>query len=137
MPAKLTPQGAYRLSAQLRQLIDARHNRCDDCFNVGRSGIEHSMVGIKIQDSTESAGGGALLSFELRDILEAVGEPALESELRGRDLYYLVMRDGVCGEFDEARCNFSGKEFVEFAATVHQTIDGECTAKRPGSNKAW
>ena len=95
------------------------------------------MFGIKIQDSTRPAGGGAWLSFDLRDILHSIGEPALESEWRGRGLYYLLMRDGVCGEFDEARRDFSGKEFVEFAATVHQTIDGEFTAKKPGSNKAW
>ena len=95
------------------------------------------MFGIKIRDSKPSAGGGGVLSFDLRDILEAIGEPALSSEWRCLRLWYTAVKDGTFSEFRETRLRLSGKEIVEFAFSVHQTIDGEFIAKKDGANKPW
>ena len=92
------------------------------------------MFGIKIQDSIP---GGGWLSFGLSDILDVIGEPALSSEWRCLNLCYITMRDGTFHECRERHRKLSGKEFIAFAANVHQTIDGEFIGKTSGSNKAW
>ena len=92
------------------------------------------MFGIKIQDSRP---GGGWLSFGLSDILGVIGEPALTSEWRCLNLWYIAVRDGTFDECRERSRKLSGKELVAFAASVHQTIDGEFIAKKQGSNKAW
>jgi len=99
--------------------------------------VKESMFGIKIRDSKSSAGGGGMLSFDLRDILEVIGEPALASEWRCLNLWYTAVRDGEFGEFRERRRRLSGKELVEFSASVHQSIDGKFIAKKNGTNKPW
>lgn len=93
------------------------------------------MLGIKIQDSIRSPSGGSFLSFDLRDILAVVGEAALTSRWRCRDLCYTAVRDGGIGEFREARRKISGAELARFAASVHQTIDGRFEARGSGAAK--
>lgn len=90
------------------------------------------MLGIKIQDS--SAGH---LDFDLRDILLVIGDSVGTSEWRCRDLWYTAAKDGKFGEFRERRRRFSGKEINEFAAEVHQTIDGRFVAKSTGGKRPW
>ena len=95
------------------------------------------MFGIKIKDTKTSGAGGSSLSFDLRDILTAVGEPVLSSSWRCRDLCYTAVRDGKFDEFREARRRLTGEEMIQFADGIHQTIDGrfeahsEGVAKRP------
>jgi hypothetical protein len=96
------------------------------------------MFGIKIQDTKPSAGGTGILSFDLRDILAAIGEPVRLSQWRCHDLRYTAEKDGKFYEFRERlrRCN--GQDMIEFAAGVHQTIDGRFSAKSSGAaKKPW
>ena len=78
-----------------------------------------------------------MLSFDLRDILEVIGEPALTSDWRCLNLWYTAVKDGQFSEFRERRRRLSGKELVEFTASVHQSIDGKFIAKKDGTNKPW
>ena len=93
------------------------------------------MFGIKIKDSKRSGGGSSFLSFDLRDILAAVGEPVFASRWRCRDLCYTAVRDGRFDEFREARRKFTGEEMVQFAGSIHQTIDGRFEARGGGAAK--
>lgn len=93
------------------------------------------MFGIKIKDTKPSAGGGSFLSFDLRDILAAVGEPVLSSRWRCRDLWYIAERDGKFNEFREARQKLTGEEMIRFAGSIHQTIDGRFEARGGGAAK--
>jgi len=52
------------------------------------------MFRIKIQDTKPSAGGTGILSFDLRDILAAIGEPVRLSQWRCHDLRYTAEKDG-------------------------------------------
>jgi hypothetical protein len=93
------------------------------------------MFGVKIEDLTTSEGGGSFLSFDLRDILAVVGEPALTSRWRCRGLRYLEGGEGSVGEFHEERREFTGDGMQRFAATVLQTIDGRFEARSAGAAK--
>ena len=96
------------------------------------------MAGIKIQDSKPLAGGGGTLSFDLRDILAAIGEPARLSQWRCHNLWYTAQKDGKFSEFRERHRRCNGQELIEFAAVVHQTIDGRFSAQSAGaSKKPW
>ena len=93
------------------------------------------MFGIKIRDAKLSGGGSSYLSFDLRDILTAVGEPVFSSRWRCRDLWYTAERDGKFTEIREARRKLSGEEIMRFAAGIHQTINGRFEARGGGAAK--
>ena len=78
-----------------------------------------------------------MLSFDLRDILDVIGASVFSSHWRCLDLWYTAVKDGKFSEFRERRRSLSGKELVEFAAGVHQSIDGRFIAKKDGANKPW
>ena len=93
--------------------------------------------GIKIRDR-RSGGANSFLSFDLRDILEAAGEPVLTSRWRCRDLCYTAARGGRFDEFREARRKLNGEEMVRFAAGIHQTLDGRFEARAAGAaRRPW
>jgi len=96
------------------------------------------MLGIKIKDSKTSGGGGSFLSFDLRDILAAIGEPAFISHWRCRDLCYTATGGEKFTEIREARRKLSGEEMMRFASEIHQTIDGRFEAHNGGgAKKPW
>jgi hypothetical protein len=96
------------------------------------------MFGIKIQGSNRSKSGGRVLSFDLRHILTLIGEPILASSWRCRDLRYIAEIDGAFDEIREAGRKLSGEEMMQFAARLHQTIDGRFEARSGGSaKKPW
>ncbi len=96
------------------------------------------MFGIRIKGTKQSGGGGSHLTFDLRDILAAVGEPVLSSRWRCRGLWYLTVRDGEFNEFREERRKFTGEEMMRFAGSITQTIDGRFEARSGGAAKrSW
>jgi hypothetical protein len=96
------------------------------------------MFGIKIQDLKQSSSGGSSRSFDLRDILRLIGKPVLSSRWRCHDLWYTAVRDGKFDEIREARRKLSGEEMMQFAASIHQTIDGRFEARGGGAaKKPW
>jgi hypothetical protein len=93
------------------------------------------MFGIKIRDRISTKSGGRALCVDLRDILAAVGEAALTSRWRCRDLWYTIRDGGKMDEVRESRRQLTGEEMQRFAATVLQTIDGRFEARSGGAAK--
>ncbi|SRR5258705_2405180 len=96
------------------------------------------MLGIKIKDSKTSGGGCSFLSFDLRDILSAIGDPASVSHWSCRDLCYTGKKGENFTEIREARRRLSGEEMMRFASEIHQTIDGRFEARNGGgARRPW
>lgn len=96
------------------------------------------MQGIKIQDKRISNSGGTVLNFDLRDILAVIGEPAHEARWRCRDLWCTASINGETVSVEEEKMDFSGEEFIKFASSIHQTIDGRFEVRREGAaKKPW
>lgn len=73
-------------------------------------------------------------SFDLRDILAIVGEPALQSDWRCQDLWYTV-KDEDSDEYVKAPRKVTGAELLRFADVVMQIIDGRFEASSAGAAK--
>src|SRR2546423_7600508 len=96
------------------------------------------MLGIKIKDSKKNDGGGSHLSFDLRDILEAIGEPVSSSTWICLDVEYTTMREGKFYEIFLDRRKLSGAEMLYLVADIRQTIDGRFEARSAGpAKKLW
>lgn len=93
------------------------------------------FIGIKIEDKKVEATSGNYLSFDLRHILNAIGEPVLYSQWDCLDLWYTASRDGELYEFQETRRKLSGQEMIQLAESIHQTIDGRFEARSDGATK--
>jgi hypothetical protein len=95
------------------------------------------MFGVKISFPKPSSEGDLSVPVNLQNILRVIGESAVGSQWRCLNLWYIAMREETIHECRQRRRDFSGKDLLAFAASVHQTIDGEFIAKKDGSNKAW
>jgi hypothetical protein len=98
------------------------------------------MLGIKIKDKRQSANGGGILNFDLRDILpiilSIIGDPVKQSKWLCYDLWFTARRDGEFNEFRGERLKLSGIELVQLASEIHQTINGRFEAKGQGAAKS-
>ena len=96
------------------------------------------MQGVKIRDIRKSSSGCTVLGFDLRDILDVIGEPARAARWRCRDLWCTASIDGEAVSIEEKKLDFTGEEFIEFASSIHQTIDGRFEVRREGAaKKPW
>jgi hypothetical protein len=95
------------------------------------------MLGIRISD-TRQQGVNSFLSFDLRDILATIGEPAIASRWRCRDLYYTARKGGKLDAHREARLKLSGGELARLASEIIQTFDGQFEARGEGAaRRPW
>lgn len=95
------------------------------------------MLGIRIND-TRRQGVNSFLSFDLRDILAAVGESAIASRWRCYDLYYTARKGGRLDAYREARLKLSGGELARLASEIIQTFDGRFEARGEGAaRRPW
>jgi hypothetical protein len=93
------------------------------------------MGGIAIHD-LENGG----LTFDLRDILTALGPPALASEWRVRADAFSYTADVDVPIFESRRQTsawIDGVAFAEAAQAVIQVIEGVFEGRRPGDTVPW
>jgi hypothetical protein len=93
------------------------------------------MIGVKIQDKTESSGGGRFLNVYLKDILPLLGESVLTSRWRCWDLWYLKNVDGEWYSNKDETMKMSGEELIKFSESVGQINDGKFEARSEGAAK--
>jgi hypothetical protein len=93
------------------------------------------MHTIKIRDLVP---GGGYLAFDLRHVLEALGEPALESSWRIEGLW--ATDDTEAKQLEslaDRHQRVSGRALKDAADNVVQVIDGRFTAFALGQDEPW
>jgi hypothetical protein len=92
------------------------------------------MQGIEIKDSTL---GSNFLSFDLREILAAIGNSALASSWRCQYVECTGDNAEVLHRISDEGRVISGVELVQIVSGIHQTIDGKFQAYRDKANNPW
>jgi len=94
------------------------------------------MQGIKINDSIRRE-RGSFLSFDLKDILTAVGDSVLSSKWLCRDVECTGENAGRLHDISDEGRNISGGELMQVVSGIHQIIDGEFEAYDGEADKPW
>ena len=94
------------------------------------------MKGLKIKDSRKTE-LGAFLTFDLKEIFSAIGDPVSVSTWRCHNVECTGENAQRLYEVSEEGESISGKELVQIVAGIFQTIDGEFEAYRDGKEDPW
>jgi hypothetical protein len=90
------------------------------------------MQGLIIKDSEDG-----FLTFDLKEIFSAIGEPVVTSTWRCRSVECVGENADRLQELAAEDQSVSGQELVDIVSGVFQTIDGEFEAYREGKKKPW
>ena len=94
------------------------------------------MQGLKLKD-LERSEHGDYLSFDLKEIFSAIGDPVLISTWRCRNVECTGENAERMHEVSEEGQSLSGEQLVEIVAGIFQTFDGEFEAYRDGKETPW
>lgn len=92
------------------------------------------MKGIEIKDSTED---GNALSFDIRELIAVIGEPALVSSWQCKYLECFGDNAEKLHEISDKEQHISGEELMQIASGIYQTVDGEFEAYCDKAEKPW
>jgi hypothetical protein len=97
---------------------------------------------IEIRDSdeivvNEAGETGHFLNFDLRDVLDAVGDDVATCQWRCYNVECLGIRADNLHSLSDANATFSGNMLVQVASGIHQTIWGDFEAYRDGDTRPW
>jgi hypothetical protein len=97
---------------------------------------ELGMQGVTIRDIEHPERGG-FLCFDLKDILSAIGDAAVVSRWRCRNVECVGQNAEKLYELSETGKNVSGLELSEIMDGIFQTIDGQFEAFLEGGEEPW
>jgi hypothetical protein len=94
------------------------------------------MLGVTIRDMKQTELGG-FLSFDLVDIFSAIGDVAIVSTWKCRNVECVGQNAERLYELAETGKKVSGLELSEIANGISLTIDGQFEAYRAGEVEPW